>query len=30
VRPSGNWSGDPSPVLDHLVIFGPARADIVE
>ena len=25
-----DWSGDPSPVLDHLVIFGPARADIVE
>ena len=25
-----DWSGDPSPVLDHLVIFGPASADIVE
>jgi len=25
-----DWSGDPAPVLDHLVIFGPARADIVE
>ena len=25
-----DWSGDPSPVLDHLVVFGPARADIVE
>jgi uncharacterized protein (TIGR03083 family) len=24
------WSGDPAPVLDHLVIFGPARTDIVE
>ena len=25
-----DWSGDPSPVLDHLVVFGPATADIVE
>ena len=25
-----DWSGDPAPVLDHLVIFGPARADIIE
>ena len=25
-----DWSGDPAPVLDHLVIFGPARADITE
>jgi len=25
-----DWSGDPGPVLDHLVIFGPARADIIE
>jgi uncharacterized protein (TIGR03083 family) len=25
-----DWSGDPAPVLDHLVVFGPARADIVE
>jgi hypothetical protein len=25
-----DWSGDPAPVLDHLVIFGPARTDIVE
>ncbi len=25
-----DWSGDPARVLDHLVIFGPARADIVE
>ena len=25
-----DWSGDPSPVLDHLTIFGPAAADIVE
>jgi uncharacterized protein (TIGR03083 family) len=35
-RRSGNqlaaldWSGDPSPVLDHLVIFGPATADVIE
>lgn len=25
-----DWSGDPAPVLDHLVIFGPARADVIE
>jgi uncharacterized protein (TIGR03083 family) len=25
-----DWSGDPSPVLDHLVVFGPAITDIVE
>jgi uncharacterized protein (TIGR03083 family) len=25
-----DWSGDPAAVLDHLVIFGPARADIIE
>jgi uncharacterized protein (TIGR03083 family) len=25
-----DWSGDPALVLDHLVIFGPARADIIE
>jgi uncharacterized protein (TIGR03083 family) len=25
-----DWSGDPSPVLDHLVVFGPATADIIE
>jgi uncharacterized protein (TIGR03083 family) len=25
-----DWSGDPASVLDHLVIFGPARADITE
>lgn len=25
-----DWSGDPAPVLDHLVVFGPARADITE
>jgi len=25
-----DWSGDPSPVLDHLVIFGPATTDIIE
>lgn len=24
------WSGDPSAVLDHLVVFGPSPADIVE
>jgi uncharacterized protein (TIGR03083 family) len=24
------WSGDPTPVLDHLVIFGPSPRDIVE
>lgn len=24
------WSGDPAPVLDHLVVFGPAASDIVE
>lgn len=24
------WSGDPAPVLDHLVIFGPAAADLTE
>jgi uncharacterized protein (TIGR03083 family) len=25
-----DWSGDPAPVLDHLTVFGPASADIVE
>ena len=25
-----NWSGDPSPVLDHLTFFGPSAADIIE
>lgn len=25
-----DWSGDPAPALDHLVIFGPARADVIE
>jgi uncharacterized protein (TIGR03083 family) len=25
-----DWSGDPAPVLDHLVVFGPAAADIIE
>jgi uncharacterized protein (TIGR03083 family) len=25
-----DWSGDPSPVLDHLVVFGPATTDIIE
>jgi uncharacterized protein (TIGR03083 family) len=24
------WKGDPSPVLDTLVVFGPARSDVVE
>lgn len=25
-----DWSGDPAPVLNHLYMFGPAHADIVE
>ena len=25
-----DWSGNPSPVLDHLVVFGPAPADVIE
>ncbi len=25
-----DWAGDPSPVLDHLVVFGPSPADIIE
>jgi uncharacterized protein (TIGR03083 family) len=25
-----DWTGDPSPVLDHLVVFGPAAADVDE
>lgn len=25
-----DWSGDPAPVLDHLVLFGPSITDIVE
>jgi uncharacterized protein (TIGR03083 family) len=25
-----DWSGDPAPVLDHLVVFGPAPHDIAE
>jgi uncharacterized protein (TIGR03083 family) len=25
-----DWSGDPTPVLDHLFMFGPAEADLVE
>jgi uncharacterized protein (TIGR03083 family) len=25
-----HWSGDPAPVLDHLVIFGPSPLDILE
>jgi uncharacterized protein (TIGR03083 family) len=24
------WSGDPAPVLDHLVVFGPAACDVIE
>ena len=24
------WSGDPAPVLEHLYLFGPATADVVE
>jgi hypothetical protein len=25
-----DWSGDPTPVLDHLYMFGPADAEVVE
>ena len=25
-----DWTGDPSPVLDHLVVFGPAPVDVIE
>ncbi len=25
-----DWAGDPSPVLDHLVVFGPSPVDIIE
>jgi uncharacterized protein (TIGR03083 family) len=25
-----DWSGDPTPVLEHLYMFGPAEADLVE
>jgi hypothetical protein len=25
-----DWSGDPGPVLDHLAMFGPTAADIIE
>jgi uncharacterized protein (TIGR03083 family) len=25
-----DWHGDPAPVLDHLVVFGPSPADITE
>ena len=25
-----DWSGDPTPVLDHLYMFGPADTDLVE
>jgi uncharacterized protein (TIGR03083 family) len=24
------WSGDPAPVIDHLVVFGPASCDVIE
>jgi hypothetical protein len=24
------WSGDPTPYLDHLCVFGPAEHDVVE
>lgn len=24
------WTGDPSPIIDHLVIFGPSPEDIIE
>jgi uncharacterized protein (TIGR03083 family) len=24
------WTGDPTPILDHLVVFGPAPTDIYE
>ena len=24
------WTGDPAPVLDHLVVFGPAGRDLLE
>lgn len=25
-----DWTGDPTPVLEHLYLFGPAPADVVE
>jgi uncharacterized protein (TIGR03083 family) len=25
-----DWSDDPAPFLDHLCVFGPARADVIE
>jgi len=25
-----DWVGDPSAVLDALVVFGPARHDVIE
>ena len=25
-----DWSGDPAPYLDHLCVFGPATADVIE
>lgn len=25
-----DWTGDPSPILDDLVIFGPADSDVHE
>ncbi len=24
------WTGDPAPVLDHFVVFGPAASDVIE
>ena len=24
------WSADPAPVIDHLVVFGPAACDVIE
>jgi hypothetical protein len=24
------WSADPTAVLDHLVVFGPAARDVIE
>jgi hypothetical protein len=25
-----DWTGDPAPVLDHLMIFGPSPVGIIE
>lgn len=27
---SMDWTGDPAPVLDHLCVFGPAEADVLD